>query len=195
MTSSQTKISLIAGLGNPGTKYQNNRHNAGFWFVDYLAHKHQLQFKDNAKLKSAICNITLLGQPVRLIKPNIFMNRSGQALASVIHFYKLSIEQVLVVHDEIDFQTAKIRIKYGGGHGGHNGLLDIIRHLGKDFWRLRIGVGHPGSKDKVTPYVLSNPKPEERLAIDAYFPMLYELTKDIVAGEFEKAVEVLHSHN
>ena len=193
--SSQASISLIAGLGNPGAEYQNNRHNVGFWFVDYLAHKHQSRFKENAKLKSAICNITLSGHPIRLIKPNMFINHSGQALATVIHFYKLSIEQVLVVHDEIDFPTAKIRIKYGGSHGGHNGLLDIIRHLGKDFWRLRIGVGHPGRKDKVTPYVLSDPKTEERLAIDAYFPKLYTLTEDMVAGEFHKAMEVLHREN
>ena len=189
---SQAGISLIAGLGNPGIKYQNNRHNAGFWFIDYLADTHQAQFKAHTKLKSAICNITLSGRLVRLVKPNMFMNVSGQALAAVVHFYKLNMEQVLVVHDEIDFETAKIRIKYGGGHGGHNGLLDIIRHLGKDFWRLRIGVGHPGSKDKVASYVLADPNTNERLAIDSCFSRLSTQVEDMVAGEFQKAMEILH---
>ena len=185
-------IRLIAGLGNPGDEYQNNRHNAGFWFLDYLANKHRTQFKKQSKLKSTSCNITLANQSVRLIKPDIFMNHSGQALAAAVHFYKLSMEQVLVVHDEIDFPTAKLRIKYGGGHGGHNGLLDIIRHLGKDFWRLRIGVGHPGSKDQVSSYVLANLKHEDRLAIDAHFPKLSTQVEEMVAGEFQKAMEALH---
>ena len=189
---SQTGIRLIAGLGNPGAEYQNNRHNAGFWFVDYLANKCRAEFKTHTKLKSAICNITLSGQSARLVKPNVYMNISGQALAAVVHFYKLSMEQVLVVHDEIDFETAKMRIKYGGGHGGHNGLLDIIRHLGKDFWRLRIGIGHPGSKDKVASYVLTDPKTEERLAIEAYFSTLSILVEDMMVGEFQRAMEVLH---
>ena len=191
----QAGISLIAGLGNPGAKYQNNRHNAGFWFVDYLASNHRAQFKEHIKFRSAICDITLAGQPVKLIKPNVFMNHSGQALAAFVRFYKLNMAQVLVVHDEIDFQTAKIRIKYGGGHGGHNGLLDIIRHLGKDFWRLRIGVGHPGSKDEVSPYVLSDPNEEEYLAIKTYFPKLSMLVADMAVGEFQKATEVLHGKN
>ena len=190
---SWTGIDLIAGLGNPGKEYQNNRHNAGFWFIDYLANTHQSQFKAHAKLKSTICNIMLSGRPVRLVKPNVFMNLSGQALATVIRFYKVDIERVLVVHDEIDFETAKIRIKYGGGHGGHNGLLDIIRHLGKGFWRLRIGIGHPGSKDKVAPYVLANPKTDERLAIDSYFPKLSTLVEDMAIGEFQKVMGILHA--
>ena len=121
------------------------------------------------------------------------MNVSGRALATVIHFYKLDMQQVLVVHDEIDFETAKIRIKYGGGHGGHNGLLDIIRHLGKDFWRLRIGVGHPGSKDKVASYVLADPNTNERLVIASCFLQLSTLVEDMVAGEFQKAMEILHA--
>ena len=190
---SRTGISLIAGLGNPGSEYRNNRHNAGFWFIDYLADTHQSQFKAHAKLKSSICNITLSGRLVKLVKPNVFMNVSGRALATVIHFYKLDMQQVLVVHDEIDFETAKIRIKYGGGHGGHNGLLDIIRHLGKDFWRLRIGVGHPGSKDKVASYVLADLNKDERLAIAACFLQLSTLVEDMVAGEFQKAMEILHT--
>ena len=135
----------------------------------------------------------LSGQHVKLVKPNVFMNVSGQALAAVIGFYKLDMQKVLVVHDEIDFETAKIRIKYGGGHGGHNGLLDIIRHLGKDFWRLRIGIGHPGSKDKVVPYVLADSKTDERLAIDSYFPKLSTLVEDMAVGEFQKAMETLHT--
>ena len=190
---SRAGIDLIAGLGNPGTEYRNTRHNAGFQFIDYLAGTHQAQFKAHTKLKSTICSIVLSGRHVKLVKPNVFMNVSGQALAAVIHFYKLDMQRVLVVHDEIDFQTAKIRIKYGGGHGGHNGLLDIIRHLGKDFWRLRIGVGHPGAKDKVAPYVLAEPKADERLAIDSYFPKLSTLVEDMVIGEFQKVMEILHT--
>ena len=190
---SRVGIDLIAGLGNPGTEYRNTRHNAGFWFIDYLADTRQAQFKAHTKLKSTICSIVLSGRHVKLVKPNVFMNVSGQALAAVIHFYKLDMQRVLVVHDEIDFQTAKIRIKYGGGHGGHNGLLDIIRHLGRDFWRLRIGVGHPGSKDKVAPYVLADPKTDERLAVESYFPKLSTLVEDMAVGEFQKAMEILHT--
>jgi len=191
--SNQTGIYLIAGLGNPGIQYQSNRHNVGFWFVDYLAHKYQTQFKEQAKLKSAVCNITLADQSIRLIKPNLFMNHSGQALGAVVHFYKLDVKRLLVVHDEIDFPVAKLRIKYSGGHGGHNGLSDIIRHLGKDFWRLRIGVGHPGSKDEVVNYVLANPRTEDRVAIKSHFAKLANLIEDMVVGEFQKAMEFLHS--
>ena len=190
---SRVSIDLIAGLGNPGSKYQNTRHNAGFWFIDYLADMHQTQFKAHTKLKCAICSIVLSGRHIKLVKPNVLMNVSGQALAAVIHFYKLDMQKVLVVHDDIDFEAAKIRIKYGGGHGGHNGLLDIIRHLGKDFWRLRIGIGHPGSKDKVSPYVLADPKANERLAIDSYFPKLSTMVEDMAVGRFQKAMEILHT--
>ena len=189
----RTGISLIVGLGNPGIKYRNNRHNAGFWFIDYLADRHQSQFKAHAKLRSSICNIALSDHLVKLVKPSVFMNVSGQALATVIHFYKLDMQQVLVVHDEIDFETAKIRIKYGGGHGGHKGLLDIIRHLGKDFWRLRIGIGHPGSKDKVASYVLADPNTDEHFAIASCFSQLSTLVEDMVAGEFQKVMGNLHT--
>lgn len=185
-------IRLIAGLGNPGAKYRNNRHNIGFGFIDYLANKHRTKLKERPKLKSAICNIVLSGQSVKLIKPSVFMNHSGEALAAVAHFYRFNVEQVLVVHDEIDFPTAKIRMKYGGGPGGHNGLSDIIGQLGKDFWRLRIGVGHPGSKDKVVSYVLADFRTEEQSAIKTYFPMLTTLVEDMVSGEFQRAMEILH---
>jgi len=186
-------ICLVAGLGNPGAKYQNNRHNAGFWFLDYLARRHHAQFKEQAKFKSSLCTITLCNQPIKLVKPNAFMNRSGWALSAVVHFYQLDIQRVLVVHDEIDFPSAKLRLKYGGGHGGHNGLLDIIRHLGKDFWRLRIGIGHPGAKDQVVSYVLADAQADERNTIEAHFAQLSELVEAMVIGEFQKAMEALHS--
>lgn len=192
MMFSQGGIRLIAGLGNPGSRYQNNRHNAGYWFVDYLIDQYQARFKEHAKFKGVSSCIEIGGQTLWLFKPKVFMNESGLALAKFSRFHKLDTRQMLIVHDEIDFPLAKLRLKYGGGHGGHNGLLDIIRHLGNEFWRLRIGIGHPGNKQRVVSYVLGDSKLEERNTIKKRFDELIEPIAYMAAGEFQKAMEHLH---
>lgn len=189
----QGGVRLIVGLGNPGSHYRDNRHNIGYWFIDYLAHQYQGQFKEQTKFKGTSCRIDIDGQTVWLFKPTVFMNQSGIALASFSHFHKLDTQQILVVHDEIDFPLAKLRLKQGGGHGGHNGLLDIIGHLGNNFWRLRIGIGHPGEKQRVVSHVLGNFQPHEQNIIKKCFDELIEPITYVVVGEFQKAMEHLHS--
>ena len=192
MMLSQGGIRLIAGLGNPGSRYQNNRHNAGYWFVDYLVNRYQARFKEQAKFKGASCRIEIGGQILWLFKPRVFMNESGIALVNFSRFHKLDTRQILIAHDEIDFPLAKLRLKYGGGHGGHNGLSDIIRHLDNEFWRLRIGIGHPGNKQRVVSHVLGDSNRQERETIQTRFDELIEPIAYMVAGEFQKAMERLH---
>jgi len=149
-----THLSIIAGLGNPEDRYARTLHNAGFWFVDELARRENVPFKYEKRFDAEICRIRLAGAEVWLIKPQSYMNLSGGPVRGMLDYYRLSVNQLLVAHDEIDLPPGDIRLKAGGGHGGHNGLRDMIQHCGKDFMRLRIGVGHPGHKDQVTGYVL-----------------------------------------
>lgn len=186
-------ITLIAGLGNPGPQYDQTRHNAGFWFVDELARRHGGQFRQESKFSGEVCRINVQGQELWLLKPATFMNRSGQSLKQFSGFYKLAIEQILVVHDEIDLPPGVVRLKRGGGHGGNNGLRDVIAHLGKAFWRLRIGVGHPGNKDHVVDYVLGRPSKSDQSAIEACIDEAADLDAFWVCGEMEKAMHRLHS--
>lgn len=151
---------LIAGLGNPGASYQCNRHNVGFMLVDVLAHKYRYP-AFASKHQALLAQGHMAETKALLCMPQTFMNLSGQAVGEVCRFYKIPPEKVLVLHDELDLPLGKIRIKRGGGHGGHNGLRDIDRHIGQDYWRMRIGIGHPGHKDAVHGYVLSDfAKPE-----------------------------------
>lgn len=190
---SEFGIRLIAGIGNPGDKYKNNRHNVGFRFVDYLARKHTADFITQSKFHADVCRIETAGGLLWLFKPGLFVNRSGQPLSKFINYHKIPLRQVLVVHDEIDFAVAKIRLKRGGGTGGHNGLVDIVRCLGAEFWRLRIGVGHPGTSARVPGYVLADPaKQEAELIDDTIFRGGGELDY-LVAGEFQAAMKHLHS--
>ena len=149
-----THLSIIAGLGNPEERYARTLHNAGFWFVDELARRENAQFKYEKRFDADICRIRLAGDEVWLIKPQSYMNLSGGPVRGMLDYYRLSVNQLLVAHDEIDLPPGDVRLKAGGGHGGHNGLRDMIQHCGKEFMRLRIGVGHPGHKDQVTGYVL-----------------------------------------
>ena len=149
-----THLSIIAGLGNPEERYARTLHNAGFWFVDELARRENVQFKYEKRFDADICRIRLAGDEVWLIKPQSYMNLSGGPVRGMLDYYRLSVNQLLVAHDEIDLPPGDVRLKAGGGHGGHNGLRDMIQHCGKEFMRLRIGVGHPGHKDQVTGYVL-----------------------------------------
>ncbi|NNC77699.1 MAG: aminoacyl-tRNA hydrolase [Woeseiaceae bacterium] len=147
-------VTIIAGLGNPGDKYERTLHNAGFWFVDALVRKYGGLFRYEKKFDADICRINLHGDDVWLVKPQSFMNLSGQPIRGMLDYYRLKPTELLVAHDEIDLPPGTTRLKKAGGHGGHNGLRDIIQHCGADFLRLRIGIGHPGQKSEVTNYVL-----------------------------------------
>ena len=149
-----TYLTIVAGLGNPEDRYANTLHNAGFWFADEFAQRGGAHFKYEKRFDADICKIRLAGTDVWLIKPQSYMNNSGGPIRSILDYYRQSTGQLLVAHDEIDLPPGTVRLKLGGGHGGHNGLRDVIRHYGADFMRLRLGVGHPGHKDEVTDYVL-----------------------------------------
>ena len=151
-------IKLIVGLGNPGAEHTETRHNVGFWFIDTLAKKYSLTFRPESKFQSEVCRISIADIDCWLCKPVTYMNVSGQAVQAIANFYKIAIDEILVAHDEIDLNAGTVRLKKDGGHGGHNGLRDIIEKInGKNFIRLRIGVSHPGSKEQVTPHVLGRP--------------------------------------
>lgn len=189
-----TGIQLVAGLGNPGTKYDQTRHNAGFWFVDQVAREFSASFRPEAKYKSDVARCSIGGVDVRLQKPQDFMNCSGQPVASLAAFYRIPRESILIVHDDIDLPPGTIRLKQGGGHGGHNGLRDLISHLGgKDFVRLRIGVGHPGHRDDVVGYVLKSAGKDDRIAIDQTIDDAVRQLPDIIAGHFNAAMQALHT--
>lgn len=158
-------IRIIAGLGNPEDEHERTLHNAGFWFVDALARKYGGVFRYDKKFDADYCRINLHGDDVWLVKPQSFMNRSGGPIRALLDYYRLQVSGLLVAHDEIDLPPGTTRFKLGGGHGGHNGLRDIIRHCGADFVRLRIGVGHPGEKSKVTNYVLKRASGDIEAAI------------------------------
>lgn len=160
-------IRLIVGLGNPGLEYEQTRHNAGFWFINEFARHFSTPLTSEPKYFGITGRLPAPYPDTRLLMPMTFMNRSGQAVAPLANFFKVSPEQVLVVHDELDLEPGIARFKQGGGHGGHNGLKDIIRCFGNNnsFHRLRIGIGHPGHSDQVTPHVLGRPPQSEREAI------------------------------
>lgn len=185
-------VSLIVGLGNPGAEYERTRHNAGFWFVDALAAG---GLRKEARFHGLSGDVRIGGQTCRLLEPQTFMNRSGRAVAAMVDYYRLDIEQILVVHDEIDLPAGAVRLKRGGGHGGHNGLRDIIAALGgrKDFLRLRLGVGHPGHRDQVVDYVLHKPSKSEQAAIDQAITDALGVLPLVVNDDLERAMHRLHS--
>ena len=187
-------IRLIVGLGNPGPKYSETRHNAGFWFVEELAHQYRGRLLPEKKFHGDVARINLEGNDIWLLKPETFMNRSGLAVVSMAAFYKIAPQSILVAHDEIDLKAGTVRLKSGGGHGGHNGLRDIIAHLGsREFQRLRIGVDHPGSKDMVVDYVLKRPDAKDRQAIEDSIADALRVMPRVAAGEWEKAMHQLHT--
>jgi PTH1 family peptidyl-tRNA hydrolase len=190
-----SSIRLIAGLGNPGREYETTRHNAGFWWADEFARQHSLNFRNEAKFHGLMARGMLHGHELFLLKPQTFMNVSGRAVGALAQFYKVPPNEILVVHDELDLPPGTARLKLGGGHGGHNGLKDIIAHLGtRDFWRLRLGIGHPGERGEVVNFVLNDPRREERELIDAAMQRGLEVAHLIVEGKTEAAMLKLHSN-
>ena len=187
---------LIVGLGNPGSKYSLTRHNAGFWFLDALHGNAGIEagFRSQTKLSADVCRSHLYGSDCIFAKPTVFMNHSGQSVRALVDYYRVPVENLLVAYDDLDLPPGTIRLKQGGGHGGHNGLRDIFRHMDStDFMRLRIGIGHPGFKDAVTGYVLSRAPAEEEKLIMGSIGDAIAVMPDLLTGNFSKAVKQLHT--
>lgn len=187
-------IRLIVGLGNPGPQYASTRHNVGYWLVDALAARNGGQFRLESKFHGSLCRLTVSGQDLRLLKPMTFMNRSGRSLGAVARYFDIPPEQVLVAHDELDLPVGVLRLKQGGGHAGHNGLRDIINVLGtRNFRRLRIGIDHPGDRGQVVNYVLTRASREDEDRICGALDEAAFCLVDLIAGDFQKAMNRLHS--
>ncbi|VAW68314.1 Peptidyl-tRNA hydrolase [hydrothermal vent metagenome] len=193
MSGKTVNIDLIAGLGNPGSKYEQTRHNAGFWFVEEIARLKGAQFRPESKFSGDVCKVELQGREIWLLKPDTFMNRSGLAVHKLASFYKIPTENILVAHDELDLEPGTARLKTAGGHGGHNGLRDIIAQMGKEFHRLRIAIGHPGHRDQVSDYVLHRPAKDEQISIENSIDDALRVLPLLAEGSWEKAVHRLHS--
>ena len=187
------KIKLIVGLGNPQENLLGTRHNAGYWYLDKFLEKFNVTLSEDKKINSYLSKIDYKGEQIFLMKPTFFINDSGKSVSSFIKYYKITPESILVIHDDIDLDVGDIRLKFGGGHGGHNGLRDIISHLGKDYWRLRVGVGHPGEKSLVHNYVLGKPSKKDELEINISISESFEVIDILLDGEFEKFTKILHT--
>ncbi len=189
-----TGLRLIVGLGNPGAEHIRTRHNAGFWFIDALAQREGVRFGIDGKLHSETVKAVIDGQPLWLLKPTTFMNKSGIALASALRYWKIEPEQMLVVHDDLDLPPGTARLKFDGGHGGQNGLRDAFAHLGHGkFHRLRLGIGHPGHKDRVTSWVLGRPSVADENAIISAVGDALAVLPLVIAGDFNEAMKRLHT--
>ena len=187
-------IQLIVGLANPGAEYEATRHNAGAWFIDALLAEYQQNLSLESKLKARLAKIHYPEQDCWIMVPTTFMNHSGQAVRAVANFYKIAAENILIVHDELDLPPGTIRLKVNGGHGGHNGLRDIMQQLGqRHFQRLRIGIGHPGQQHDVSNYVLHQPTMNDRNAIDTAIIRALHVMPDVIKGQLERAMKTLHT--
>lgn len=187
-------IRLIAGLGNPGAEYLRNRHNAGFWFADVLATAAGERFSPQSRVHGETCRVTLAGEPVRLLKPDTYMNESGRSIVAALQYWKLSPDELLVVHDDLDLEPGTVRLKFDGGHGGQNGVRDIIKQLGHGkFHRLRIGTGHPASRGAVVGWVLGNPSAADEDAMLDAIARARDVLPLAVAGDFNEATKRLNT--
>jgi PTH1 family peptidyl-tRNA hydrolase len=187
-------LRLLVGLGNPGAEHLRTRHNAGFWLVDALARREGVRFGMETKLHGETAKVVLDGQPLLLLKPNTFMNKSGIAIATALRYWKIAPDEMLVAHDDLDLPPGAARLKFDGGHGGQNGLRDIFAHLGHgEFHRLRLGIGHPGHKDRVTPWVLGRPGKADEDAILGAVSAALDVLPLAVAGDFNEAMKRLHT--
>lgn len=187
-------IKLFVGLGNPGSEYTDTRHNAGFWWVDSLARHLAAPLRLERSYHGLMARTTVQGQTVWLLEPQTFMNRSGQAVAALARFYKIAPQEILVAHDELDLPAGEVKLKLGGSHAGHNGLRDIHAQLGSaDYWRLRLGIGHPGVKAEVVNWVLKKPSPEQRDAIEMGMERSLKAFEDLLHGRMDKATGLIHT--
>ncbi|MEJ5205304.1 aminoacyl-tRNA hydrolase [Acinetobacter junii] len=189
-----SNISLIVGLGNPGKEYAQTRHNAGFWFVEQLADRYGISLKAEPKFHGFTGRGQIEGHDVRLLLPTTFMNRSGQSVVPFAKFYQVTPEAILIAHDELDMDPGIIRLKTGGGHGGHNGLRDIVPHIGPNFHRLRIGIGHPGSKERVSGHVLGKASSSEQDLMDAAIDHALSKVKMLVDGQVSQAMNQINAY-
>jgi PTH1 family peptidyl-tRNA hydrolase len=186
-------LRMIAGLGNPDAKYERTLHNAGFWFVDELARRCNSAFKYEKKFDAECCKVAVDGNEIWLVKPQSYMNRSGGPVRAALDYYRGAPAQLLVAHDEIDLPPGTVRLKQGGGHGGHNGIRDVIRHCGPDFLRLRIGVGHPGEKDRVTGYVLKRGSSDVEAAVEKNIDEAIDALRVLLKDGVSAAMKQLHT--
>lgn len=187
-------IRLFVGLGNPGPDYDATRHNAGFWWVDALARQLGVGLHLERSYYGLAARTTLDGQTIWLLEPQTFMNKSGQSVAALARFFKIAPQEILVVHDELDLPAGETKLKQGGSHAGHNGLRDIHGQLGSaDYWRLRIGIGHPGNKAEVVNWVLKKPSPDQLAAIESRIDRSLKAVPDLVAGRMDKATVQIHT--
>jgi PTH1 family peptidyl-tRNA hydrolase len=186
-------MQIIAGLGNPGPEHRLTRHNAGFWFVDALARSQGAQFRPHSRYQGEVARVTVEGQEIVLLKPQTYMNRSGLSVRALLDYIKAPVGELLVVHDELDLPPGVARFKLGGGPGGHNGLRDVITHCGAEFWRLRLGIGHPGDRGEVIDYVLQRASPDDEEAIVASIGASLEALAVLVRDGAEKAMKLLHT--
>lgn len=193
-------IRLIVGLGNPGSKHEADRHNAGFWFVDRLASQHKQLLQTEKRFNGRVAKIQIEGQDIFLLEPDTFMNLSGESVGPLCRFHKIKPNEVLVAHDELDLKAGTARLKLGGGNGGHNGLKDIQQHLSSpQFWRLRFGIGHPRdlpgdlSRMDVADYVLKKPGAEERDKIDVTLTKAIKVLPLLIKSDTQNAMQILHS--
>ena len=193
MAAQQADIRLIVGLGNPGANYHSTRHNAGYWLADELAREHAISLKNETRFHGEVGKFNTAGKDIHLLKPTTFMNRSGQSVAALAKYFKIAPEQILVMHDELDLEPGDNRLKKSGGHGGHNGLRDIINHIGKEFFRLRIGIGHPGDRNQVVNYVLKSPSRQDLDNILDANQKSINIMPTLLAGKFEIAMQELHT--
>lgn len=188
-----THLSIIAGLGNPEEKYEHTLHNAGFWFVDAIARKYGGAFRYEKKFDADYCRVNIKGDNIWLVKPQSYMNLSGGPIRSMLDYYRLDPQHLLVAHDEIDLPPGTVRLKLGGGHGGHNGIRDVIRHCGAEFMRLRIGVGHPGEKSQVTGYVLKRGSSDVEAAVERNVEEAMAVMPLLIDDGLNAAMKALHT--
>ena len=187
-------IKLFVGLGNPGPDYEGTRHNAGFWWIDALASHLRVQLVPDRNYFGLVARTTVQGESIWLLEPQTFMNLSGKSVGTLARFFKIKPEEVLVVHDELDLPPGQVKLKKGGGHGGHNGLRDIHAQLGSpDYWRLRIGIGHPGNKEEVPHWVLRKPAPDQRTLIEDSIIHSMQAAPELLSGDMEKATLKIHT--
>ena len=188
-------LKLIVGLGNPGTEYARTRHNAGFQFVDELARRHAATFRSEPRHRAELARARIAGEQLWLLKPMSYMNHSGDPVRSVADFYKVPVGSVLVGYDELDFPAGVVRLKLGGGAAGHNGMRDVIAHMGDAFWRLRVGIGHPGDRDAVLDYVLGRPSADEERLIREALAAAADVVPLLLNDGAQIAMNRLHSRD